>query len=198
MSFPNQKIVKIVKPKYKENFLQIGIDEWQQARKIMNYGEFALYLYLAGNANGFNLELSQQAFENATGYKKSTYNSAVARLQELGYLIHKTGNIYQFYTSPRRQSGRAQFDETSNDLFNGEKSSPQQSLETAGTNKTDRSTNIEINKIYKIDKINRSGKKKEKPSISLSDALDMEDEEEAIGESRKSSTEKEELIMKVR
>lgn len=80
MSVSNQKKVIIHKPKYKANFLQIGIDEWQQARKVMTYGEFSLYLYLAGNADGFNLELSRQAFENATGYKKTAYSDAVNKL----------------------------------------------------------------------------------------------------------------------
>ena len=59
MSFPNQKQVIIHKQKYKDYFLQIGISEWQQAVREMNKGEFALYLYLAGNADGFHLELSQ-------------------------------------------------------------------------------------------------------------------------------------------
>ena len=106
MSVSNQRIVKIHKPKYRENFLQIGIDEWQAAVKVMTKCEFALYLYLAGNADGFNLELSRQAFENATGYKKTAYSDAVNKLIQLGYIVHKGGNFYHFYTSPRRESER--------------------------------------------------------------------------------------------
>lgn len=101
MSFPNQKQVIIHKQKYKDYFLQIGISEWQQAVREMNKGEFALYLYLAGNADGFHLELSQQAFENATGYKKTAFHDAVKKLVNLGYLVHVTGNTYNFYTSSR-------------------------------------------------------------------------------------------------
>ena len=75
MSVPNQRIIRIIKPAYKKEFLQIGITEWQQAQREMTYGEFCLYLYLAGNANGFDLELSQAAFEKATGFKKTTYHA---------------------------------------------------------------------------------------------------------------------------
>ena len=56
MSVPNQKIVCINKPKYQQNFLQIGVQEWQEARQAMTYSEFSFYLYLASNANGYNLE----------------------------------------------------------------------------------------------------------------------------------------------
>ena len=80
MSVPNQKVVYIHKRKYTGNFLQIGIDEMRLAQQQMTYCEFVLYLYLAGNANGFKLELSQQAFENATGYKKTAYHNAVDTL----------------------------------------------------------------------------------------------------------------------
>ena len=66
MSVTNQKVVYIHKKQYTGNFLQIGIDEMRLAQHEMTYCEFVLYLYLAGNANGFKLELSQQAFENAT------------------------------------------------------------------------------------------------------------------------------------
>ena len=103
MSVPNQKIVVIHKAKYRDYFLQIGISEWQLALQEMNKCEFALYLYLAGNADGFNLELSQQAFENATGYKKTSYHAAVKRLLELDYLVQIHGNKYDFHTTPRRK-----------------------------------------------------------------------------------------------
>ena len=53
MSVPNQKIVRIHKTKYKENFLQISIDDWQAAVKVMTKCDLPCILYLAGNANGF-------------------------------------------------------------------------------------------------------------------------------------------------
>lgn len=99
MSVPNQKVVYIHKRKYTGNFLQIGIDEMRLAQQQMTYCEFVLYLYLAGNANGFKLELSQQAFENATGYKKTAYHNAVNKLIELGYLTQSYNYHYEFHTT---------------------------------------------------------------------------------------------------
>ena len=104
MSVPNQKVVYIHKRKYTGNFLQIGIDEMRLAQQQMTYCEFVLYLYLAGNANGFKLELSQQAFENATGYKKTAYHNAVNKLIELGYLTQSYNYHYEFHTTPVRRS----------------------------------------------------------------------------------------------
>ena len=53
MSVTNQKVIYIHKKHYTSNFLQIGIDEMRMAQQQMTYCEFVLYLYLAGNANGF-------------------------------------------------------------------------------------------------------------------------------------------------
>ena len=104
MSVPNQKVVYIHKRKYTGNFLQIGIDEMRLAQQQMTYCEFVLYLYLAGNADGFKLELSQQAFENTTGYKKTAYHNAVNKLIELGYLTQSYNYHYEFHTTPVRSS----------------------------------------------------------------------------------------------
>ena len=135
MSVPNQKIIHITKPAYKKEFLQIGISEWQNARREMTYGEFCLYLYLAGNMNGFDLELSKEAFENATGFKKTTYHSAVKKLTDLGYLTYSHGNTWNFHTTPVRPSGSRE----------SEQKIPQKRIEqSAPPNQVVRPTNIEI------------------------------------------------------
>lgn len=99
MSVPNQKIVKIQKEKYTSHFLQIGIDEWEEAFKSMAPNTFGVYLYLSGNANDFQLELSQAAISNELGMSKSSYVRAINELKELGYLRIISGNIFSF--SPR-------------------------------------------------------------------------------------------------
>ena len=71
MSSPNQRIVQIEKPKYEKNFLQIGEDEWTEAFTRLKPSAFGIYLYLANNANGYKLELSQKAVENKLGIKNS-------------------------------------------------------------------------------------------------------------------------------
>ena len=98
MSVPNQKIVKIKKPKYKENFLQIGKDEWLEAFDLMSPTTFKLYLYLSGNSDGFKLELSQVAVKNAIGISRASYDRGVKRLRELGYLVQVGGNTFVFHT----------------------------------------------------------------------------------------------------
>lgn len=101
MSVPNQKIVKINKPQYTDSFLTVGIDEWQKAyQELRQPSAFALYLYLAGNRDGFSLELSQEAIKNSLGISKSTYHRAIDELIDKGYLAEVSGNLLEFYTSP--------------------------------------------------------------------------------------------------
>lgn len=59
---------------------------------------FGIYLYLANNANGYKLELSQKAVENKLGIKKSTYHEAIAQLEKVGYLYSIKGNLWGFRT----------------------------------------------------------------------------------------------------
>lgn len=98
-TMPNQKVVIIQKENYKSDFLQIGIEEWQEASKILSPAAFKLYLYLASNANGFKLALSQLAVEFAIGISKSSYHRAIKELEENGYVYKKSGNVYFFQCS---------------------------------------------------------------------------------------------------
>ena len=102
---PNTVIVS--KGEYKENYLQVGNDEWQEALKSMTYSQFALYLYLAGNANNTCVALSKEAFEQATGIKKTAFYDAIKRLKELGYLVLVQESLFAFYTRPFRENGSA-------------------------------------------------------------------------------------------
>ena len=145
MSVPNQKVVYIHKRKYTGNFLQIGIDEMRLAQQQMTYCEFVLYLYLAGNANGFKLELSQQAFENTTGYKKTAYHNAVNKLIELGYLTQSYNYHYEFHTTPVRSS-KLNFEVLSNG-----KSMPPEKTKKAFNGKTSWMLSIVSSAVWKND-----------------------------------------------
>lgn len=147
MSVPNQKVVYIHKRKYTGNFLQIGIDEMRLAQQQMTYCEFVLYLYLAGNANGFKLELSQQAFENTTGYKKTAYHNAVNKLIELGYLTQSYNYHYEFHTTPVRSS-KLNFEV----LSNGKSMPPEKTKKSVLSNSQFRYGNREIDKTDNINK----------------------------------------------
>ena len=101
MSVPNQKTIIIHKSK-QEPFLKVGIEElWEAYRNIKTPATFMMYLYLAGNAEGFPLELSRQAFENRSGYDKSSYHRAVAQLTKLGYIYEDSSGRLNFATVPK-------------------------------------------------------------------------------------------------
>ena len=64
---PNQKIIVIHKDKPDRDFLQIKNEHWMEVNK--KYGVYALqlYLYLAKNANDYEMALSQAAAEAEAG-----------------------------------------------------------------------------------------------------------------------------------
>ena len=106
-SVPNQSIVTIHKPQYKENFLQVSIDEWHEAfNKLPARISFAMYIYLCSNANGFPLALSPADFMKQLNVSKSSYDRAVDDLLAAGYLMMRNGkkNTMDFYTSPQPTS----------------------------------------------------------------------------------------------
>ena len=102
-SFPNQSIVTIHKPQYKENFLQVAIYEWEESFIKLPRISFGLYLYLCGNQDGFPLALSSADVQNRLGISDSSYRRAVEDLKASGYLIERNGNprTLDFYTSPQ-------------------------------------------------------------------------------------------------
>lgn len=57
---PHQKIIHIHKESVDINFLTISKENWYNANKDLGPYGLALYLYLAGNKDGYNLALSQE------------------------------------------------------------------------------------------------------------------------------------------
>lgn len=97
---PNQKVIRIHKDSYNESYLTIGTEEWQDAFKSLKRITFGVYLYLSGNASGFELTLSRRDVMDRLGVSKDTYLRAVKELEEKGYLAHKNGPVWNFYTTP--------------------------------------------------------------------------------------------------
>lgn len=97
---PNQKIIRVHKDSYNGGYLTIGTEEWQEAFKSLKRITFGVYLYLSGNANGFELTLSRRDVMDRLGVSKDTYLRAVKELEEKWYLIHKSGPVWNFYTTP--------------------------------------------------------------------------------------------------
>ena len=101
MSFPNQKTI-IIHQSDQIPFLKIGIEELMDAFKtIKTPSTFILYLYLASNKDGYKLELSKEAFANATGLSKSSYHRAVEHLTKLGYIYEDNCGRLNFATKPK-------------------------------------------------------------------------------------------------
>lgn len=97
---PNQKIIRVHKDSYNGSYLTIGTEEWQEAFKSLKRITFGVYLYLSGNANGFELVLSRRDVMDRLGVSKDTYLRAVKELEEKGYLAHKNGPVWNFYATP--------------------------------------------------------------------------------------------------
>ena len=103
-SYPNQKGIIIHKPQYKENFLQVAIEEWQEAFiRLHARSSLGLYLYLCSNADGYLLSLSSADVQQRLGISDSSYRRAVEDLLAEGFLIIRNGNIHtlDFYTTPQ-------------------------------------------------------------------------------------------------
>lgn len=133
--YANQKTIIINKKKYDKNFLQIGIDEWQEAYRKLKPTTFAIYLYLCGNKDGYHFDLSPAAIDNALGIKKTAYYSAIQQLEDENYIVD--GN---FYTTPFRVCGKSKY----------ENSSIAENL-SANENKTFLKSDIVIDNRYNID-----------------------------------------------
>lgn len=97
---PNQKIIRVHKDSYNGSYLTIGTEEWQEAFKSLKRITFGVYLYLSGNANGFELTLSRRDVMDRLGVSRDTYLRAVKELEEKGYLTHNNGPVWNFYTTP--------------------------------------------------------------------------------------------------
>ena len=113
MSVPNQKTVIIHQSK-ETPFIKIGKEEWKVAFNKLRPAAFALFMYLAGNQEGYRLELSEVAYENATGKSRSSYYRAKKELMECGYLYQDSLGHLNFATSPKRDTKeKAYFGESS-------------------------------------------------------------------------------------
>ena len=105
MPVPNQNIMIIHRQMPEKNFLQIKNENWQgMLRDTKDTFALALYLYFAGNADNYKLEVSPQAIENAIGMARSTYYKKFSLLQEKGYIIQRGKNLFEFYEIPQKQT----------------------------------------------------------------------------------------------
>ena len=105
---PNRKVVHVNRQKCDKNFLQISKDNWYAANKDLGPYGLQLYLYIAGNRDGFDFALSQEAAERDAGITKTTFHKYVKVLIEKGYLVPRkeNSNVYDFYEVPKRKEDK--------------------------------------------------------------------------------------------
>lgn len=105
--YANQNIYQINRefPKAGANrsFLTIYCDNVYNAFQNLS-GEAAikLYIYLASNKDGYNLNFSPKHFATTCGMSEASARTAAKQLIEKGYLVQDANNHYQFYEVPQK------------------------------------------------------------------------------------------------
>lgn len=104
--YANQNIYQINRefPKAGANrsFLTIYCDNVYNAFQNLS-GEAAikLYIYLASNKDGYNLNFSPKHFATTCGMSEASARAAAKQLIEKGYLVQDANNHYQFHEVPQ-------------------------------------------------------------------------------------------------
>lgn len=94
------------------DFLGIKNENWQAASRALGATALRLYLYIAANADNFELALSPAAIERDIGMARSTYHDQFRKLINFGYIVPTRGNGYEFFETPQPRAA----DSSSNEL----------------------------------------------------------------------------------
>lgn len=98
-TYPNQKIVEIIKePTNKNNtYACINIRAMKKAFKELSYSARCMWIYLASNQNGYKLALSRADCIENWNIKSSTYDSVIKELIDKEYLYQEKQNSKQWF-----------------------------------------------------------------------------------------------------
>jgi len=124
ISFPNQKWIRVHKPRLSNNFLSVANDDWMTANKLLTPYGLQLYLYFAGNADGYQFALSHQHAHDAVGINRTSFYHYLRLMEIRGYLVWRGGSTYDFYTSPRPEKERTHPDKHVREMILFEDDSP--------------------------------------------------------------------------
>lgn len=98
-SYPNQNKVRIKKQiNGGGSFMQLDIQDFYDAAKVLNYAALRLYVYLAKNKDGYETYLSGADFTKSFDVSDSTYRRALDELKEKGY-IKEIGDHYWCFST---------------------------------------------------------------------------------------------------
>ncbi len=95
----------------------VANSDWMEANKTLSPYGLQLYLYLASNIDDYKFALSPAAALDYAGIKSTTFHKYMRLLEIEGYLVWRSGNIYDFYTSPRDPKDRTHPDNHYNSIF---------------------------------------------------------------------------------
>ncbi|MBE5806743.1 MAG: hypothetical protein E7317_00160 [Clostridiales bacterium] len=89
----NQRWFRINGTSLKNNFLQVAHSDWMGVNRNEELGPFGLqlYLYLAGNANGYEFALSPQAAREQAGIKETSFRKYLKLLEKHSYIVWRRG-----------------------------------------------------------------------------------------------------------
>ena len=157
ITYPNQRVIHINREAAKSDFLGIKNTNWQAAARDLGAHALMLYMYLAANADGYNLALSPAAIRQAIAMPRSTYQDQFVKLIDRGYIVQESGNVYNFYETPQTSHGNIQasiITQPPNDVLNFEECTPDVSCDDrAAPNVPTEDREINNNKIQ----INNNG-----------------------------------------
>ena len=96
--YPNQRIITIKKNATTEN--KLDYETTMNTARDLKPTTFLVWIYLNGYENDCEFALSRVDVMEQTGISSSSYDSAIKKLKEKGYLVHTTDNRYDFYAVP--------------------------------------------------------------------------------------------------
>ena len=107
-SNPNQRSISIHKEltnSESENnyYAKINLCALKSAMSSLTPKAFELWIYLSKNQDNHFMWLSKVDFLSWSNVKNTSYYEAFNELKNLGYLVEKSGNQYDFYEVPKEE-----------------------------------------------------------------------------------------------
>ena len=114
-TYPNQRTVRVHRERVTTDFLGIKNENWKAAARDLSPHALKLYMYLASNADNYELALSQAAIREEIGMPRSTYHDQFHILVDKGYLVPVHGNTYDFFETPQPRLDKQGISKVSSD-----------------------------------------------------------------------------------
>lgn len=104
VTYPNQRIITVNRERASSDFLGIKNNNWMNASRVLGAHALRLYLYIASNADKYELALSPADIERSIGMPRSTYQDQFRKLVSFGYIVDKGHNHFEFYETPQTKT----------------------------------------------------------------------------------------------